>query len=261
MSAEHERQLPEVGGLVASLGGAWAAIRARHHDVPPAMLVFGTGSGRRAARCRLGHFAPALWVPVHEGEPAEPQAEPHAVDESDLMAQLAASAQRMVRDAMLLSSEAAASLSEMLITPDGLAGSAADVMGILVHEAAHAIACQRGIKDTSRQGRYHNSRFKAIAEEVGLDVSRDPGWGWCLTALSSRTAVSYGDTLAELARALRGAGEHQLHSHPLDRDAGRAGVVLLCECGPRHRTGRTVSTVRGAICGVCGSGVMTLAPA
>ena len=90
------------------------------------------------------------------------------------MAQLAASAQRLVRHAMLLSWEAAASLSEVLITADGLAGSAADVMGILVHEAAHAIACQRGIKDTSRQGRYHNSRFKAIAEEVGLDVSRDP---------------------------------------------------------------------------------------
>ena len=48
------------------------------------------------------------------------------------MAQLAASAQRMLRHAMLLSWEAAASLSEVLITADGLAGSAADVMGTLV---------------------------------------------------------------------------------------------------------------------------------
>ena len=131
MSVEHEPQLPEVGGLVAALGGAWAAIRARHHDVPAVMLVFGTGANHRAARCKLGHFAPALWLPVHEGEPAEPQAEPNAVDD-DLMAQLAASAQRMVRHAMLLSWEAAASLSEVLITADGLAGSAADVIGILV---------------------------------------------------------------------------------------------------------------------------------
>ena len=118
--------------MVAALGGAWAAIRARHHDVPPVMLVFGTGSARRAARCKLGHFAPALWLPVHDGEPVEPQAEPQAVDEGELMAQLAASAQRMLRHAMLLSWEAAASLSEVLITADGLAGSAADVMGTLV---------------------------------------------------------------------------------------------------------------------------------
>lgn len=258
MSVEHEPQLSEVGGLVAALGGAWAAIRARHHDVPPVMLVFGTGSGRCAARCKLGHFAPARWLPVHEGAPVEPQAEPHAVDEGELMAQLAASAQRMLRHAMLLRWEAAASLSEVLITGDGLAGSAADVMGTLVHEAAHAIAFQRGIKDTSRQARYHNGRFEAIAEELGLDVSRDPGWGWCRTALSNRTAVSYRDTLAELARALRAAGEHQLHPLPPDRGGGRTRVGLLCECGPRHRTGRTVSTVRGAICAVCGSGVMTL---
>jgi hypothetical protein len=162
VSVEHEPQLHEAGGLVAALGGAWAAIRAHHHDVPPVMLVLGTGSPRRATRCKLGHFAPALWLPVHEGEPAEPQAEPHAVDQGDLMDQLAASAQRMVRQAMLLSWEAAASLSEVLITADGLAGSAADVMGTLVHEAAHAVAFQRGIKDTSRQGRYHNVRCSEI---------------------------------------------------------------------------------------------------
>ncbi|MFD1534873.1 hypothetical protein [Pseudonocardia aurantiaca] len=34
------------------------------------------------------------------------------------------------------------------------------------HEkAAHALAHVRGIKDTSRQGRWHNARFKALAEE------------------------------------------------------------------------------------------------
>ncbi len=38
---------------------------------------------------------------------------------------------------------------------DGVRG-AADVLGTLLHETAHALAHVRDIKDTSRQGRWHN---------------------------------------------------------------------------------------------------------
>jgi hypothetical protein len=162
---------------------------------------------------------------------------------------------------MLLSWEAAASLGEVLITADGLAGSATDALETLVHEAAHAIAFQRGIKDTSRQGRYHNKHFKAIAEEIGLEVCRDPERGWSVTALSDPTAVAYRDTLAQLAGTVRASGEHPPPSAPLGRSRSRSSTGLLCECGPRLRAARTVSTVHAAICGVCGTGVMTLAPA
>ena len=79
------------------------------------------------------------------------------------------------------------------------------------HEAAHAIACQRGIKDTSRQGRYHNSRFKAIAEEVGLDVSRDPEWGWSVTALSR--------PVKRLPTATRSQSSHARCAQPASRAA------------------------------------------
>jgi hypothetical protein len=261
VSAEHEIQVLQAGELVAALEHAWGAIRAHHDEVPPVVLVFGTGSRRRAARRKLGHFAPARWCPVHDREPVELPASRQAVDDGDWMAELAASAERLVLSARLLSWEAAASLSEVFITADGLAGSATEVLGTLVHEASHAIAFQRGIKDTSRQGRYHNKRFKALAEEVGLEVCRDPEMGWTATALSDAAAVAYSDTLAQLARALRVADEAELHSTPLDRKASRRGVGLLCECGPRLRTGHTVFTARGAICSVGSSGVMTLPPA
>lgn len=243
--------------MVAALEGAWDVVRANHPEVPPVVLVFGSCSARRAARRKLGHFAPARWLPVDDGEPFEPQALPAAIDDGELMAQLAASAGRLLRSAELLSWEAAASLSEVLITADGLAGSASEVMGTLVHEAAHAIAFQRGIKDTSRQGRYHNQRFKAIAEEIGLDVRRDPGWGWSVTTLSDPTAASYRDARCELAAALRAAGQHELHSASPAPRPRRVGIALVCECGQRKRVGRTVSAVRGAICGVCGD-VMAL---
>jgi hypothetical protein len=47
------------------------------------------------------------------------------------------------------------------------------ILKTLVHEAAHALARARGIKDTSREGRYHNYRFAELAQEMGLVVEGD----------------------------------------------------------------------------------------
>ncbi|WP_297495484.1 hypothetical protein [Pseudonocardia sp.] len=42
------------------------------------------------------------------------------------------------------------------------------MLATLLHEAAHALAHVRGIKDSSRQGRWHNAKFKALSEELGI---------------------------------------------------------------------------------------------
>jgi single-strand DNA-binding protein len=60
----------------------------------------------------------------------------------------------------------------------------------------------RGIKDTSRQGRWHNARFKALAEEVGIEVTKDPRIGWSPTTLTDATREEYTDTIATLGDAL-----------------------------------------------------------
>ena len=60
--------------------------------------------------------------------------------------------------------------AEIMISGEGLRREPADVLGVLLHEAAHALAAARGIKDTSRQGRYHNTKYKTLAEELGLAV-------------------------------------------------------------------------------------------
>ena len=64
--------------------------------------------------------------------------------------------------------------AEIMISGEGLRRTPAEVLGTLLHEAAHALAHARGIKDTSRQGRYHNKQFKIHAEELGLTVEHDP---------------------------------------------------------------------------------------
>ena len=73
-----------------------------------------------------------------------------------------------------------------MISGEGLRRTPRDVLGTLLHEAAHALADARGIKDTSRQGRYHNTKFKMLAEELGLTVDHDPTIGWSVTTITRR---------------------------------------------------------------------------
>ena len=62
-----------------------------------------------------------------------------------------------------------------MISGEALRRTPADVLGILLHEAAHALADARGITDTSRQGRYHNKKYALLAAELGLDVAETAG--------------------------------------------------------------------------------------
>ena len=48
--------------MVAALEGAWAAIRARHPEVPAVVVVLGAGSIGTAGVLRLGHFAAMRWA-------------------------------------------------------------------------------------------------------------------------------------------------------------------------------------------------------
>lgn len=64
-------------------------------------------------------------------------------------------------------------MAEVFVGGEGLVRGPVEVLATLLHEAAHALADVRGIKDTSRQGPWHNARFKALAEELGIEVVKD----------------------------------------------------------------------------------------
>ena len=81
--------------------------------------------------------------------------------------------------------------AEIMISGEGLGRTPQDVLGTLLHEAAHALAAARGIKDTSRQGRYHNTKYKMLAEELGITVTFDPAIGWSITSVPGHTAEDY----------------------------------------------------------------------
>jgi hypothetical protein len=67
---------------------------------------------------------------------------------------------------------ATAERPELFVGGEGLAAGAVEVLGTLLHEAAHGLAATREIQDTSRQGRYHNRRYATLAGELGLTVQR-----------------------------------------------------------------------------------------
>lgn len=53
-----------------------------------------------------------------------------------------------------------------------------EVIGTLMHEMVHLYNIQKGIKDTSRAGTYHNKKFKEAAEAHGLAPEKDEKYGW-----------------------------------------------------------------------------------
>ncbi|MQA12840.1 MAG: hypothetical protein GEV09_01360 [Pseudonocardiaceae bacterium] len=196
--------------MVAALEQAWVAIRARHPEVPAAVVVLGAGSiGSPAGGLRLGHFAAMRW---HHDEQQLP---------------------------------------EVFIGGEGLNRCPADVLATLLHEAAHALANVRGIKDTSRQGRWHNARFKQLAAEVGIETTKDPRLGWSPTTLPEATRTTYADTIAALGAALRMHRSAELTDGRATKT--KAPPTCVCDCGRRIRFAPTVLAAGPITCVVCGT--------
>jgi hypothetical protein len=138
---------------------------------------------------------------------------------------------------------------EVLVSGEGLKRGARAVLATLLHEAAHGLANTRQIKDTSRQGRWHNRRFAALASELGLQVDADTKTGWSQTSLTDQLAGRYAPQLTGLDAAL-GLWRHA------ERQQGPATVshnllACSCACGRKLRVSRTTLAQAPILCGAC----------
>lgn len=140
---------------------------------------------------------------------------------------------------------------ELFVGGEGLQRGAVDVLGTLLHEAAHSAAEARGIKDTSRQGRFHNAKFKAIWEEFGLTLDNDPSIGWSLTSVPESTAARYGREVAALDAAMTAYRVAEIGTG--GRKSNNNGVSASCGCGRKIRVSRKVYDMGPISCGVCDS--------
>jgi hypothetical protein len=156
-----------------------------------------------------------------------------------------------------------------LAAPESLIGESSSACGAglsferLLHEAVHGIAAARGIRDTSRAGRYHNRRFLAVAEELGLDHPDEPhpSSGFSLVVLDAETRARYRPTVERLERALAAhtaateAGGGRSFRGPAARHGSSGGgvrVKAVCDCGRNVRVVPSVLAQAPIMCGACG---------
>ena len=143
-------QAPDLTPLATALVTIWAAIRRRHPEVPPAIITIGpsVAAGRNAVTA--GHWSPTRWSTPGADDPT-------------------------------------ARHHEVVITGEGLSDTTEGILDTLLHEAAHGLAYVRKIKDTSRDGRYHNKRFAKVADEMGLDTQELRNIGFARTSPRAAT--------------------------------------------------------------------------
>lgn len=153
---------------------------------------------------------------------------------------------------------------EIMVSGEGLKRGAAPVMTTLLHEAAHTLADARGVQDTSRQGRYHNKVFKALATEVGIQVEKDTRIGWSVSEMGDLGATRYAKQIIALDSVLK------LYRNTRDELAGLLGtgskggdgddepkkkttVLAVCACDPPRKVRMSPATLaEGSIqCGNC----------
>jgi hypothetical protein len=110
---------------------------------------------------------------------------------------------------------------------------AREMLGTLLHETAHSIDNKEGIQGTSGDG-YHNQKFKARAESLGLTITQAPRIGFSVTTVSDECAQRWAEPLRLIEEALRLTA---------DNDGGTAKpkgrnknlLVAECDCGEKIR--------------------------
>ena len=140
--------------------------------------------------------------------------------------------------------------AEVMISGEGLRRTPDEVLGTLLHEAAHALACERGIKDTSRQGRYHNKAFKTCAEQLGLTVEHDDRFGWSAAKVTSATEFAYARQLRDLADAMTLWRHGETTTGPTARRNSNL-IAAACPCGRSIRVAASTLAEAPITCQAC----------
>jgi hypothetical protein len=170
---------------------------------------------------------------------------------------------------------------EVFIAGERLADGARGVLATVIHEACHALALARGIKDVSRDRRYHNGRFRDLARAFGLTCDKVAVIGWSATSWNEGLDQRFPARVEAVERAITGWREWDAPApveaptsppeggNGLDGEgtapvilvgrmpAGRPGrtagrLLATCSCGRNLRISAGVLSLGPITCGRCG---------
>lgn len=103
---------------------------------------------------------------------------------------------------------------ELNISADWLRRPIEEVTATMIHEMTHLINMQRNIQDCSRNGTYHNQKFREEAEKHLIKVEKHEKYGWTITSPT--------DELLEYIME-KGWGEIEIGLNPLYGLLGGSG--------------------------------------
>jgi hypothetical protein len=148
-------------------------------------------------------------------------------------------------------------LHEVVVIAEHLNRGAEDVVGTLIHEAAHAMNFERGIHDCTRS-QYHNRSFAKAARELGLEVEQVPNYGFAVTRLLEETTASYAAEIENLRavlvhrhRPLTPAGPGPPAGDDDDKPGSRSRKAI-CPCGHIIRVSKKTIEATVIRCDTCG---------
>lgn len=134
---------------------------------------------------------------------------------------------------------------EINIGAGTLARPIEEVAATLIHEMVHYYCYMNGIKETSRNGTYHNQHFRIEAEKRGLSISYHKTYGWTITEpTESLLDVIVANGLTDILM-----NRNDPYSGRAGGIGGNAGSGGLAGIPPKK------SSTRKYICPRCGSSV------
>ncbi|GAA1594132.1 hypothetical protein GCM10009678_90360 [Actinomadura kijaniata] len=141
--------------------------------------------------------------------------------------------------------------TEIMISGEGLRRPPREVLGTLLHEATHALAAARGVQDTSRQGRYHNTRFRDLGTEMGIQTTKTDKFGWSTTTVPDATATVYARPLKALEKAMVLWRRDEITNAATSRKSSNL-IAAICPCERTIRIAASSLDQAPVTCGACG---------
>jgi hypothetical protein len=118
--------------------------------------------------------------------------------------------------------------------------NAKELLSTLIHEVAHSLNYSNGIQDTSAN-QYHNAKFKAQAEALGLKTIEIKGKGHAATELTEFGAKRWKKALSILEKALElTALSNEGNAKPKGRNTNLLKAVCQCDEPKTIRASRGV---------------------